>query len=142
MIIVTGPLPASDTQIGHPSVTVLEGVVSSGGPPLHVHDAEDEIVIVVDGELEYQVGDVSGTISAGGLLWFPRRIPHAVANVAQRPCRFIIVVTPSGIEDFFRAQRDYVASLPAEVAPRPADLAAVDGAHLRRVVGPPLTVHT
>jgi len=43
-------------------VTVLEGIVQSGGPPLHVHDAEDEVVIVLDGELEYQVGDERGAL--------------------------------------------------------------------------------
>jgi hypothetical protein len=37
--------------------TVLEGVVHSGGPPVHVHEMEDEIVIVLDGELGYQVGE-------------------------------------------------------------------------------------
>ena len=30
-------------------LTVLEGVVSQGGPPLHVHDEEDEAVIVLEG---------------------------------------------------------------------------------------------
>lgn len=48
-------------------VTVLEGIVHSGGPPLHVHEAEDEVVIVVEGELEYQVGEERGALAAGGL---------------------------------------------------------------------------
>ena len=122
----------------HGLVTILEGIVHSGGPPLHVHDAEDEVVIVLEGELDYQVGDDRGTITAGGLLWFPRQVPHAVANLAQGPCRFITVVTPSGIEDFFRAQRDYIASLPDGTSPEPSGLAAVAGAELRQVVGPPL----
>jgi hypothetical protein len=38
-------------------------------------------------------------------------VPHAVANLADQPCRFLTVATPSGIEDFFRAQHDYLASL-------------------------------
>jgi quercetin dioxygenase-like cupin family protein len=92
-------------------VTVLEGVVRSGGPPLHVHGAEDEVVIVLEGQLDYQVGDERGELAAGGLLWFPRQVPHAVANLTGEPCRFITVVTPSGIEDFFRSQRDYLATL-------------------------------
>lgn len=41
-------------------VTVIEGVVGRGGPPLHVHQAEDEVVIVLDGELSYRVGDERG----------------------------------------------------------------------------------
>jgi quercetin dioxygenase-like cupin family protein len=120
-------------------VTVLAGVVRSGGPPLHVHESEDEVVVVVEGELDYQVGDQRGTLAAGGMLWFPRQVPHAVANLGERPCRFITVVTPAGIEDFFRAQRDYLAGLPAGAAPDPARLAELPGAKERPVVGPPLT---
>jgi quercetin dioxygenase-like cupin family protein len=123
----------------HGLVTILEGIVHSGGPPLHVHDAEDEVVIVLEGELDYCVGDERGTLTEGGLLWFPRRVPHAVANLSNRPCRFVTVVTPSGIEDFFRAQRDYLASLPVGTPPDPSELAAVTGARERQVLGPPLT---
>lgn len=123
----------------HGLVTVLEGIVDSGGPPLHVHDREDEVVIVLDGELDYQVGAERGVLEEGGVLWFPRQVPHAVANLSPNPCRFLTVVTPSGVEDFFRAQRDYLASLPVGSAPDPDALAAVAGAAQRRVVGPPLS---
>jgi quercetin dioxygenase-like cupin family protein len=120
-------------------VTILEGVVHSGGPPLHVHEAEDEVVIVLEGLLDYQVGEKRGALPAGGLLWFPRQVPHAVANLTDQPCRFVTVVTPSGIEDFFRSQRDYLSTLPSGSPPDPVGLAAVSGAEQRRVVGPPLT---
>ncbi|CAA9326933.1 MAG: hypothetical protein AVDCRST_MAG72-60 [uncultured Nocardioidaceae bacterium] len=123
----------------HGLLTIVEGIVHSGGPPLHVHDAEDEVVIVVEGELDYQVGEQRGTLPAGGLLWFPRQVPHAVANLTGRPCRFVTVVTPSGIEDFFRAQRDYLATVPAGASPDPSALASVPGAEERQAVGPPLT---
>ena len=123
----------------HGAVTVISGIVHSGGPPLHVHDAEDEVVIVLEGELDYQVGEDRGVIAAGGLLWFPRRVPHAVGNLTDAPCRFVTIATPSGIEDFFRAQRDYLQSLPAGAPPDPLALGAVAGAETRRVVGPPLT---
>lgn len=90
-------------------------------------------------ELDDQVGDDRGALTWGGMLWFPRRVPHAVANLSQEPCRCITVVTPSGIEYFFRGQRDYLTSVPAGHLPDPQRLAAVPGADLRRVVGPPLT---
>lgn len=120
-------------------VTVLEGVVHSGGPPLHVHEAEDEVVIVLEGQLDYQVGEERDALAAGGVLWFPRQVPHAVANLTDKPCRFITVVTPSGIEDFFRGQSDYLATLPPGSPPDLVGFGAVSGAQQRRVVGPPLT---
>lgn len=120
-------------------VTVLTGTLDAGGPPLHVHEAEDEVVVVLAGRLRYRVGDEAGELDEGGALWFPRHVPHAVANLSGAPCRFLTVVTPSGIEDLFRAQRDYLAGLPAGASPDPAAMAALPGAETRPVVGPPLS---
>lgn len=120
-------------------VAVLEGVVHEGGPPLHVHDGEDEVVVVLEGTMTYQVGDEGGELAAGGLLWFPRSVPHAIANHSGAPVRFLTIVTPAGIEDFFRAQRDYLAGLAPGTSPDPAALAAVEGAASRPVIGPPLS---
>ena len=125
-------------QQSHDLVTIVEGALLEGGPPLHVHDHEDEVVAVLEGELSYRLGDETGTLSPGGTLWFPRGVPHAVANLAGGPCRFLTVVTPSGIEDFFRGQRDYLASLAPDASPDPSRLGSVPGAETRRVVGPPL----
>ena len=119
-------------------VTVLEGVVLSGGPPLHVHEAEDEVVICLEGELAYQVGEQRGALEPGGLLWFPRGVPHAIANLSHEPARFLTVVTPSGIEDFFRAQRDYLAEMSSGRPFDPAAFGSVPGHETRPVVGPPL----
>jgi quercetin dioxygenase-like cupin family protein len=116
-------------------VTVIEGVVEHGGPPLHVHDDEDEVVIVLAGELTYRVGEKRGVLAAGGTLWFP----HAIANLSTGACRFLTVVTPAGIEDFFRAQRDYLASVPPGTAPDSQALSNLPGAASRPVVGPALT---
>ena len=119
-------------------VTVLTGVVVSGGPPLHVHAAEDEVVICTDGELAYRVGERRGVLEPGGLLWFPRGVPHAVANLSDAPARFVTVVTPGGIEEFFRAQRDYLTEVSSGRPFDPADLGSVRGHETRTVVGPPL----
>jgi quercetin dioxygenase-like cupin family protein len=126
-------------QQSHGRVTVLEGVVLAGGPPLHVHEAEDEVVVCTAGELAFQVGEERGALEPGGLVWFPRGVPHAVANLSDRPARFLTVVTPSGIEDFFRAQRDYVVGLSEGQPFDPAAFSAVPGHESRTVVGPPLT---
>jgi quercetin dioxygenase-like cupin family protein len=123
----------------HGVVTVLEGVVLAGGPPLHVHEAEDEIVICTAGRLAYQVGDERGALEPGGLVWFPRKVAHAVANLSASPARFLTVVTPSGIEDFFRAQRDYLAEVSQGQPFDPAAFSTVPGHESRTVVGPPLT---
>jgi quercetin dioxygenase-like cupin family protein len=120
-------------------VTVVAGVVEAGGPPLHLHEAEDEVVICLEGALTYQVGDRRGALEPGALVWFPRRVPHAVANLSGEPCRFLTVVTPSGIEDLFRAQRAYLAGLGPEAPFDPVAFTSLPGSETRPVVGPPLT---
>jgi quercetin dioxygenase-like cupin family protein len=119
-------------------VTVIEGVALSGGPPLHLHEAEDEVVICVEGRLVYRVGDKRGSLDPGGVLWFPRAVPHAVANLSGQPARFLTVVTPGGIEDFFRAQRDYLAQHGSDQAFDPVAFGNLPGHETRPVVGPPL----
>ena len=122
----------------HGLVSVIEGSALEGGPPLHVLDAEDQVVVVLEGELTYALGPQHGVLGAGGLLWIPRAVPHAVANYSGGPCRFLMISMPAGIEAFFRAQRDYLRSLSSGTVPDPAALGALPEARTRRVVGPPI----
>lgn len=101
--------------------------------------AEDEVVVCLEGELAYQVGEKRGVLAPGAMVWFPRKVPHAVANLAGLPCRFLTVVTPSGIEGFFRAQRDYLSALGPDAPFDAAAFSNVPGSDLRPLVGPPLT---
>jgi quercetin dioxygenase-like cupin family protein len=121
-------------------VSVIAGVMYGSGPPLHVHHDEDEVVIVLHGEIAYQLGERRGTLSAGGLLWMPRGVPHTIASVSSEPCRFVTLATPGGLEELFKAQSEYFASLAPGAAPDPVEMAALPGADRRRVVGPPLEV--
>ncbi len=120
-------------------VTVIGGLVTSGGPPRHVHEAEDEVVICLEGELTFQVGAERGVLQPGALVWFPRRVPHAVANLSGTPCRFLTVVTPGGIEHFFRAQRELMAEGSPGSPFDPTTLSRIPGSELRPTVGPPLS---
>lgn len=121
------------------AVSIIEGTGNEGGPPLHIHDAEDEVVIVLDGDLAYQVGDEHGSLRSGGLLWFPRGVPHTISNLSDAPCHFLTIATPGGIEQLFRAQFEYLASLSPGTPPDREAMERLDGAATRRVVGPPLT---
>jgi len=72
------------------------------------------------------------------VLWFPRAVPHAVANLSRQPVRFLTIVTPGGIEDFFRAQRDYLTQHGSDQAFDPVAFGNLPGHETRPVVGPPL----
>src|SRR5262245_406553 len=82
--------------------TVFEQTTPAGwGPPRHVHANEDEIVYVLDGTYEVSLGDERRTISAGGCAILPRGIPHGFRNVGETSARFVCVVTPGGLEEYF-----------------------------------------
>lgn len=101
---VRGLMLATDTggRLAVTEVTVPPG----DGPPPHVHDREDELFYILDGELEVCSDGVWATVSAGGTVFLPRGVPHTFRNATDRPCRFLVVITPGGFEGFFRESSD------------------------------------
>jgi quercetin dioxygenase-like cupin family protein len=77
--------------------------------PPHVHEREDELTYVIEGEIGARVGDREVSLSAGSYLWKPRRIPHAFWNASGRPARILDVIVPAGFEEFFGELADLLA---------------------------------
>lgn len=132
---VGGPLTfkARGEQTGG-RLTALENVVAPGdGPPLHVHDAEDEAWHVIEGTLRFQLGEEIAEAPAGSFVFVPRGTPHCFANAGEQPARILVLFTPSGMERFF----DRFAGLsPGEVGP--GAFRELGGEVGMDVVGPPL----
>ena len=72
-----------------------------GGPPPHVHGNEDELFLVVEGQLSYFVEGQWTEVGAGGAVYLPRGTTHCYRNVGATPSRQWILTTPSGFERFF-----------------------------------------
>ncbi len=70
--------------------------------PLHVHEREDELIHVLDGEHIFQCGDTEFNVGPGGIVFLPRGVPHAHRRVVPRVGRFLVLVSPAGFEGFFR----------------------------------------
>jgi mannose-6-phosphate isomerase-like protein (cupin superfamily) len=103
--------------------TVVEQVTPAGwGPPRHMHSREDEIFYILEGTYEVHCGDVRRTVSAGACAILPRGVPHGFRNTGLAPARFIFVITPSGLEDYFIAVSKF-----GPLPPSPADLAKLAG---------------
>jgi len=84
--------------------TVFEQVTPAGwGPPRHIHAHEDEIVYVLDGTYDVSLGEEHRTLSAGGCAVLPRGVPHGFRNVGAAPGRFLCLVAPAGLEEYFLA---------------------------------------
>jgi mannose-6-phosphate isomerase-like protein (cupin superfamily) len=82
------------------ALTVIETSIG-GGPPLHVHDREDECFYVLDGELSVRCGGDAFGAAAGSFVFLPRGRPHQFWAVGPA-ARLLLIAVPGGIEDYFR----------------------------------------
>lgn len=86
-----------------------------GATPLHRHSREDEIWIVLDGEVKFWTGGNTlaecdrGTVKAGGVAYGPRNIPHTFQTFSERS-EVLILMTPGMFEDHMLAIGDVANS--------------------------------
>jgi quercetin dioxygenase-like cupin family protein len=90
-------------------------VPAGGGPPPHVHAAEDEAFYVLEGELEFLGGERTFRAGPGSFVFIPRGTLHRFRNVGYGHARALVVFTPGGFEAFFAAVGQ--AARPGEPAP-------------------------
>ena len=71
------------------------------GPPLHVHEREDEFFRVLSGRFSFRCGKDAVELGAGGCILLPRRVPHTFLALGEGENRLMCMVTPGGFESFF-----------------------------------------
>lgn len=130
-------VPGEDT---HGTISVVEFTDSAGhAPPMHIHDGEEEVWIVLDGKVTFFVGERRFDLEPGQAAHGPRGVAHSYL-VRSQTARLAAVFTPSGIEDWFVANGSPVLSV--DELPAPFDIGAVIAsaeAFRLRVAGPPPT---
>jgi mannose-6-phosphate isomerase-like protein (cupin superfamily) len=82
--------------------TLFEEVPPLVDTPLHVHENEDELFYVLEGEHVYEVGTQEFRAGPGGLVFARRGIPHAQRRVVPGEGRQLVLTSPAGFEGFFR----------------------------------------
>jgi mannose-6-phosphate isomerase-like protein (cupin superfamily) len=92
-------LKASQCSTGG-ALSVFETTIGEG-PPLHVHEREDECFYVLDGELSIRCGSDTFDAPAGSFVFLPRGRPHRFW-ATHEPARLLLITVPAGIEDYFR----------------------------------------
>jgi quercetin dioxygenase-like cupin family protein len=102
------------TEADNAGVAVQWATMPVGsGPPFHRHPSFDEVFIILEGAVEFQVGDEVHTARAGDTVFVPGEVPHAprsVAGNAQGEARIIMLITPARFETFFHELADLLAS--------------------------------
>jgi quercetin dioxygenase-like cupin family protein len=101
-------------EVTEGAFTVIETTTPPhAGPPLHVHDREDESFYVLEGVFEFHIGSSSTRAQAGAFVMAPRRIPHRFQNVGETHGKLLIVCQPAGFEKFV----EEFATLPPDQPP-------------------------
>lgn len=72
-----------------------------GGPPLHIHQREEEFFMVLDGEITFWVDGTIIRRKAGETAFVPRGAAHCFKNCSDRPARVLVLFTPGNIAGFF-----------------------------------------
>ncbi len=72
-----------------------------GGPPLHYHLEEDELLMVQEGWMSFYVDGLWTEVGPGGVVYAPRGSTHTFRNVGEKASRMLVLTQPAGFENFF-----------------------------------------
>lgn len=125
------------------ALSVVEFAITRGlGPPLHQHDDEDELFVVLSGQVAFHLGSERLLTTAGGIAFLPHGLPHTFqvhSEVARFVCvtasrvrapRFDQMVTALGVPTA-------TPDLPEPGPIDPGHVAEVCLAHGIQILGPP-----
>ncbi len=80
------------------------------GAPVHTHRNEDEYSYILEGRVGIQLGSEVLEATPGDLVFKPRGIPHAFWNGTDAPARLLEIISPAGLENYFRALAPLLAA--------------------------------
>jgi quercetin dioxygenase-like cupin family protein len=105
-------VPAADTNGVYSFVEIISS--PGDGTPMHVHQNEDEHIVVLEGTACIAYGDKVFDAGTGKVVTLLRKIPHAWGNRSNSPLRIAVVAFPGGCEEVLRTiARGGAADLPA-----------------------------
>lgn len=126
------------------SLTAVEVSAERGfGPPLHCHRDEDELVVVLDGEVEFRSGDTNIVAAAGACAYLPHGIPHTFQVLSETARMMSVTASVSGAPRFDQMFAAMGTPTPDPVMPTgpvevdPGELALINAEHGVDILGPP-----
>ena len=61
---------------------------------VHVHDDQDKVYIVMEGEGRFTVGEQTLEAKSGDVIWAEAGLPHGVQNTASTLLVILVVIAP------------------------------------------------
>src|SRR5262245_7131949 len=80
-------------------------------PPPHLHEFENEVLFVLEGEMEAYQGDAVFRLSPGDCLFTPMGEPHA-GYILTPKLRMLIMVEPAFSDRYFREMCQPIGEMP------------------------------
>jgi len=85
-----------------------------GGTPLHVHHKDDEVFIVIEGDMEFAFNGEWQKAPAGTVVYGPKDVPHQFRNVGNTPSKHWVLTFPTGFAKFYRQSAEIFANPPID----------------------------
>lgn len=89
---------------GATQLYVGTGIVPPGaGTPMHLHEVDEEVLYVLDGEITLTLNDEVHTIGKGGTAFIPPGTWMKVENLSDEPANVLGILPRGDVERCFRA---------------------------------------
>ena len=103
------PFEVTSGMVGGAYVLMRQAIAPGQLLWLHAHVGEDQVIIVLKGEMGTRVGYREWTAAAGDVVHRPRGQPHAVWNAGSEPVEFLEITSPGSFEGYFEAKAGVAA---------------------------------
>jgi len=96
-----------DSQDTNGDIYLIKGIMPEGSVvPLHIHELEDEIFHVIEGQVEVILGDEIVQGKKGDIIYLPRGIRHGIKTVGKETAQVLNYVIPGkNFEAFFEKMK-------------------------------------
>ena len=100
---------AGATETGGAFELIQETRLVVGGPAPHLHREHGEGFLVLEGRYRFVRGDEESEVGEGAFVFVPHGTRHTFLTL-EAPSRVLIVVTPAGLDGYFREMADGLAA--------------------------------
>jgi mannose-6-phosphate isomerase-like protein (cupin superfamily) len=115
---------------GELSVVEIELPAGTSPPPQHLHHKHEESWYVLEGQLDFTVGDDTERVGEDGWVLVPIGVPHTFKTTADGPARFLSTMTPGFYVRYFEELAGRIGQLHAAGEPPTAETLGRLGAEL------------
>ena len=87
-----------DADLGAGHLTVGELAIDPGKKvPLHVHPTHEEGMYILDGPMNYTLGDETGVLNTGDVMFAPAGFQHDLTNTGDEPRRVMFIFPTTNV---------------------------------------------